>query len=217
MMIIGLTGGIATGKSTACRCFSRHGYVVIDADAISRKLMEKGRAGWKKTIALFGKGITDEGNAVDRARLAELVYMDGRKLKQLEAILHPLVISVIRRRLEDQYARDLRSIVIVDAPLLFEKLDPALFHGIVVVACAGSVQIERLKRYRRYPAYLKKRIVQQQMPLEEKVKRADWVLENNGTIAALERKVLAIAKRFDIMNKKIENGEKLLHWKNLQL
>ena len=212
MIIIGLTGGIASGKSVVCRYLSRCGIPVVDADDISRALMEKGEDGWEKTLESFGEEILDADGRVDRRLLSDIVFRDDGLLEKLERIIHPLIVDRILKELGDLFEKDRDSVVVIDIPLLFERVNPGVFDGIVVVACDGAKQIERLKRFRGVSTTLAKMIIARQLPLGEKVRRADWVIENNGSVEELEPLVRGLAEKLCAMTG--EDGKRTHNWRN---
>ncbi len=114
-MIIGLTGGIASGKTTTAKILEKQGAYIIDADQISRKIMKKGEEGWQQVVVLFGQEILDEAQEIKRSRLGEIVFADKEKLKKLEAITHPLILKEIRKDLKKNREREL---IVLEAPLI---------------------------------------------------------------------------------------------------
>jgi dephospho-CoA kinase len=189
--IIGLTGGIASGKSTVVMAFAKRGARIIDADAIGREAVEPGRRAWRGIIRAFGKGILRPDKSIDRKKLGSVVFADAKKRKRLEAIVHPEVIAGIKRQLR-RYLRTSSEPVIVDVPLLFESRLQDLFDAVVVVWIPQRLQLERLRK--REPLPLREALdrVRAQMPLKEKKERADFVIDNSKgrTYAAAQVKKL---------------------------
>lgn len=187
MLVIGVTGGIATGKSTVARFLSEYGAVVIDADEISQEIVEPHSKVWQRLISQFGPDILWPDEFINRAKLAEIVFSDPVKLKLLNEITHPAVIDVVKQRLKELESGAPKAVVI-DVPLLIEADMQSMVDILVVVTAKENIQKERLRDRGLNPDEALKRI-KAQMSLSEKAKLADYVIENNGTLAALKNKV----------------------------
>lgn len=186
-MLIGLTGGIATGKSTATKLFEQHGIPVVDADVVSRQMVEKGSEGLRKIVNHFGKTILNEDGTLNRKKLGELIFNDSSLRQQLNHILHPLIREEMNR--QTTHLLKTNQHVIQDIPLLFENKLEQHFDLVIVVYIDQQEQIKRLQQRDdiSYEAALSK--VKSQAPIEDKKALADIVLNNHGTIDALEEQV----------------------------
>lgn len=178
MVRVGLTGGIAMGKSTVSEFLRSHGAVVIDADAIAREVVEKGTQGFDQVVAEFGEEILDESGAIDRPKLAAIVFNDDAARKRLEAIVHPLVFLRIVE-LEEQAPKD--AVVVHDLPLLAEGGRTGHFDAIVVVDAPVESQIERMIRDRGWTEDEARARIAAQASREARRAIATHLIENTGT------------------------------------
>lgn len=187
-MIIGLTGGIASGKSTVSKILKGAGACVIDADQIVHQLLARNHLVRKQVVDYFGPSIVSAAGGIDRTLLGEIIFADDDKRKQLEKIIHPLVI----REMETQLAnhQELEKHIILDIPLLYETKLDYLVEQVWVVYVEPEVQLQRLlNRGQLSKAEAIKRI-KTQLPLSEKKEMADLVIDNNGSRRELKAKVL---------------------------
>ncbi|MDR7435216.1 MAG: dephospho-CoA kinase [Armatimonadota bacterium] len=194
MKVIGLTGGIASGKSLVAGILRELGAIVIDADAIAREVVEPGTEAWKEIVGSFGEEYLLPSGHVDRKKLARKIFQDPAAREKLEAITHPRIRQRMFEEVERQRSLDnsCRRIVILDIPLLFETGRPPGLDGVIVVYANEEVLIERLiarDGLTREEAELRLRA---QMPLSEKVQLADWVIDNNGPPEATRAQVEAL-------------------------
>jgi dephospho-CoA kinase len=190
MRLIGLTGGIATGKSTVARMLHARGATVIDADELAREVVRPGTPGLRDIVARFGAHLRDAGGALDRTALADIVFADAAARRDLERITHPRVIELMQQRIADAFARD-APIVIVDVPLLFETGRDDMFEGTLLVHATPEVQLQRICARDGLSAADAQRRLDAQLPIESKRARATWVIENRGDPADTERQVAA--------------------------
>lgn len=179
--LIGLTGSIGTGKSTAARAFASLGVGVVDADEVARAVVAPGTKGLKEIAAAFGPGVIARDGALDRETLAAVVFGSAEKRTRLEAIVHPLVGEESDRRIRAILAADPVGFAVYDVPLLFETGVDAKADLTVVVTASLEEQVERLRARAGMASEEVLRRIGSQMPLSEKVKRADVVLPNSGT------------------------------------
>lgn len=186
-MIIGLTGGIATGKSTAAQYLAAKGAAVIDADQISHQLTQKGKKAWQQIKAEFGAEVLRKDQELDRKKLAEIVFSAPQKRKKLEAILHPLIISQMKKKAQEYLAAD--KIVVFMAPLLYEANLDGFCDQVWLIASSREKQIERLKKRNNLERSAALKRIEAQLPLAEKKERADLVIANNSTLAELKNKL----------------------------
>jgi len=184
---IGLTGNIASGKSTVARVWQRLGAPVIDADVLARRAVEPGSPGLRRIAEEFGPGVLDETGALDRAAMRDIVFRDPAARARLEAIVHPEV-GRLREEEEARLEAAGERIVVHDIPLLFEAGLEERFDAVVLVDASEVVRLERLVRDRGLAEDEARRMIDAQMPASLKRGRADYVIENDGTIEELERK-----------------------------
>lgn len=194
-MIVGITGGIGTGKSAVADMFKRLGAVVIDADRISHRLIYPGRPAWKKIISTFGKTVLRKNYFIDRKILAQKVFSDSRKLKKLGGIIHPLVYKAIREKIARIKRSCPSAVVIFDAPLLLESGGQKHTDKLVVVDVPRGVQLKRVCEKFGIGKSDALRRIKAQMPLKEKIKIADFVIDNGGSLISTDKQVRAIWKK----------------------
>jgi len=184
--VIGLTGGIGTGKTTVSNYLKELGAHVINADEVAHEVTSPGSFGLSRVIAEFGEEMLLEDGSLNRKKLGQLVFGDPEALSKLNSIVHPLVIDQIGRMLEEISCRhcDAEEVpcVVLDVPLLFEAGMDKMCDEIWVVATDKDVQVQRLMARDGYPESEIMKRIQAQMPLEEKVKRAHKVIDNSGSI-----------------------------------
>lgn len=193
-MIIGLTGGIASGKSTVAKIFKQKGALVLDADAIAHKVIEPGNPAYKKIVRYFGAGVVNRDRTINRGLLAKIVFFSPDKLKKLNSIIHPLVIRIIKDEIEK---RKRKKVIIIDAPLLIET---ELHRGVdmlIVVRSSRSIQLKRL-REKGFSLKEARTRIDSQMPLKKKVKLADVVIDGALRLKDLRKKVNHIWQSFRI-------------------
>jgi len=190
-VIVGLTGGIGSGKSEVSRLLAARGAVVVDADSIAREVVEQGTVGLERLIAEFGTEILDADGSLDRAAMAARVFADADARVRLEAVVHPLV---AQRSADVVNAAPPEAVVVYDVPLLVENAIRG-FDLVVVVDCADDVRLDRLVRLRGMPAEDAKARMAAQATREERLAAADVVLDNDGSLDDLERQVDALWAR----------------------
>ena len=184
--IVGLTGGLASGKSTACAALKKLGAAVVDSDLIAREIVRPCRPAYLKIVNEFGSKILDSKLKINRKLLAGIVFADPAKKILLEKITHPAIITEIKNIIKKQKRGGL---VVVEAPLLFEAGAESLFDKIVVVNSSRQQQEKRAAgRDKLRPNEIKKRI-NAQLPLRAKLSRADYIVENSGTLEELKKDV----------------------------
>ncbi|MBM3945015.1 MAG: dephospho-CoA kinase [SAR202 cluster bacterium] len=191
MLVIGLTGGIGTGKSAVARILQGLGAEIIDADRVGHEAYLPGTSGWRDVTAAFGKDILTPSGEVDRKKLGAVVFGDPKALERLNRILHPRMYSMMETRLKALRERDCK-VAVVEAALLIEANWTPLADTVWVVTASDDVVMERLRaRSQTDEASLKARI-HAQMPQSERLKHADAVIENNGSPAELEQRVKSL-------------------------
>ena len=183
-MIIGLTGGIASGKSTVSKYLAEKGFKVYDADKIAKDISKK-KSVQEEIILTFGDKILDENRNVDRKKLKEIVFKNKEKLKQLNAIIHPKVIDFYKELKE----KNTDEIIIFDVPLLFESGIEKFCDKILVVISDYEIQLNRIVERDKIDRELASKIIKSQLSNKERIKKADVVIENNSSLEDLFEKV----------------------------
>ena len=189
-MIIGLTGGIASGKSTVSKYLAEKGFKVYDADKIAKDISRK-KSVQEEIIATFGNEILDENGNVDRKKLKEIVFENKEKLKKLNAIIHPKVIDFYKELKE----KDTDEIIVFDVPLLFESGIDKFCDKILVVISDYEIQLDRIVERDKIDRDLAEKIIKSQLSNEERIKKADVVIENNSSLEDLFEKVERFCER----------------------
>lgn len=192
MLNVGLTGGIASGKSTVVRMLVEKGAVVIDHDRLAHLAYEPGGPSYKAIIAGFGREILAADGKIDRKRLGAVVFKDPGRLKDLNDIVHPVVLSGWKRKLAEIERQNPRAVIISDVPLLIEVGWQKEVDMVLLVYAAPEVQVERVQKRDGYTAEEARERLAAQMPLNEKRRSADLVIENNGTLEELQKRVDAV-------------------------
>lgn len=187
MLIVGLTGGYASGKSTVAGMFADMGAVVIDADILARKVVEPGKPAWSEIVAHFGNEILLEDKEINRKALAEIVFRNKKEREKLNAIVHPRVLEEEIKAIGEIRTKAPDAIVILSVPLLIESGHYKHCDKIVVVTVDDETHIKRLMErdgFTREEAIMR---ISAQMHLSEKVKYADFVIDNSGSMEETER------------------------------
>ena len=194
MLIVGLTGGVASGKTAISQVLREEGAHIIDADQIARELVQTHQPAWSELIKAFGKEILQENGSIHRKKLANKVFLDSKKRELLNQILHPRIKEEMERRTKEIGQKDPEAIVVIDAALLVELGDQRDLDKLIVVASTQTQQIERLKGRDGVTLEEAMRILSSQMPLEEKVKLADYVIRNEGSIEEVKKRAKEVFK-----------------------
>jgi dephospho-CoA kinase len=179
MILVGLTGGVATGKTTVARMFRRCGAVVIDADVLARAVVKPGMPAWREIVRTFGRGVLNPDGAINRHELGAIVFGHKAKLRRLERIIHPRVAREQAKLTKQAAKKDPNAVVIYDVPLLFEAGIDRRVDKIIVVTADQESQLARLQRRNGLAKSEALRRIRSQLPLVQKRRRADYVL--NGT------------------------------------
>jgi dephospho-CoA kinase len=188
MLLVGLTGNIASGKSTVAQLLSEHGATIIDADVLARRAVERGSPAFDAILRRWGTSVTAPDGHLDRAALRRTVFGNPKELEALNNIVHPEVEQLRDKRIAEARARGDR-IVVCDIPLLFEKKMVDMFDKIVLVDAPRPLRLERLVHDRGLRETEAMNMIAAQMPAELKRARADFVIDNASTLTDLERKV----------------------------
>ena len=186
MILVGLTGGIGSGKSTVSRLLAERGAVVIDADAITRELQQQGSSLLGILAERFGGHILSSDGSLDRAALAEIVFSDPEALKDLNKIVHPAVAAEMNRRMDE--VRSTNKVVVLDIPLLAENPRKGLC-GVIVVDIPVELAVERLVSFRSMNEDDARARISQQATRETRLEIADQVIDNSGDFSSLENRV----------------------------
>jgi len=189
MLNVGLTGGIATGKSTVVRMLVKRGARVIDHDGLVHALQEPGQPVWKRIVEAFGRDILGADDRIDRKKLGALVFDDEQRRKALEGIVHPAVLEEAQHQRDEIGRQDRQAIVLSDIPLLLEVGMQDLFDLILLVYAPPQVQILRVMKRNKMTRDEAEARLRAQMPIDEKLKVADLVIRNDGTMRELEKSV----------------------------
>lgn len=182
MIIIGLTGGIASGKSTVARMLEERGALVLDADRIARETVLPGRPAWREIVDWLGEAVLLEDGSIDRARLGELVFNDHRLRQKLNDIVHPRVGEEMLARTAEIRSKDPAAVIVYDLPLLVEAGLHRVVDLVLLVFVPPAVQLARLRRRDKLSRKEALARVKAQLPLEEKKKYAHTVIDNSGTV-----------------------------------
>jgi len=196
MIMVGLTGGIATGKSTVAQMFKRCGAVIIDADQLARDVVRRGKPAWREIVKVFGEGVLNQDGSIDRHALGTIVFHNRRKLRQLEHIIHPRVAREQQRLARRITERAPHAVVVYEVPLLFESGAHQRVDTIVVVTADRETQIARLKHRNGMTRTEALRRIKNQMPLAQKVRGADVVLDGTGDKTLVRKEVRRLMQSF---------------------
>ncbi len=197
-MIIGLTGSIATGKSTVANMIKELGIPVIDADKIAREVVEPGEPAYEQIVNQFGQGILFPDGTLDRKKLGSIVFQNKEKREQLNRIVHPAIRKKMDAQKNDYLQRGFKTVV-MDIPLLFEgKRNQNEFDKILLVAVSEEVQLKRLLERDKMGEEDARNRIRSQMPIKEKIPLADAVIWNNGTLEETKAQLLAILKKWGV-------------------
>lgn len=191
MMVVGLTGGICSGKSTATVMFQRLGATVIDADQVAHELVEPDQPLFEAVASAFGREMVGTDGRLDRRRLGAMVFADPEARQRLEAILHPAIIEECERRIRKAEVSG-TAVCLVDAALLIESGWYTRYDAVILVTASEAAQLDRLMRTRglsRHDAILR---IRSQMPQQEKRRYAHYVIENDGPLEETERQAKAV-------------------------
>jgi len=188
MRLIGVTGGIATGKSTVDRLLAAHGASVIDADELAREAVRPGEPALDAVAARFGREVLLPNGNLDRGRLGEVVFADPEARRDLERITHPRINELMGERIATALAGP-APLVAVDIPLLFESAREAMFEGVLLVYASPEVQVRRLRERNGLDEAAALQRLAAQLPIDEKRDRATWIIDNSDGLDATSRAV----------------------------
>ena len=193
-LLVGLTGGVATGKSTVSAMFAALGCLIIDADRLARDVVEPGQPAHTQIVSAFGRGVLRPDGGIDRKALGAVVFADPAARARLESITHPAIRARVRARLAELTAAGFDGIVILDAPVMVESGDSRDVDRLVVVTADEPAQVARQQARDGLGADDARRRIRSQMPLDEKARLADYLIDNSGELAATEARVREVRR-----------------------
>ncbi len=188
-LLLAVTGGIASGKSTVSKMLEELGVPLIDFDALARQVVEPGKPAWKEIVAYFGEQVLQEDQHLDRKKISEVVFRDMEKRKKLESFTHPNINEEFKKQVNDIAAKSPEAIIQVAIPLLIELNLQYKFHKVLVVYIPEEMQIERLMKRDGISREAAANILKAQLPIDEKVKFADFAIRNEGSPEATRKQV----------------------------
>ena len=203
MIIVGLTGSVGTGKSTVTNFFRELGAYIVDWDELARDVIRPHSRAWKEIVEYFGKDFLNEDLTVNRQKLAEMVFSDKEKIAKLNQIVHPEVFSEDERITNNIKGLNPDALVIKDIPLLFELTRPIFLDKIVVVSASEQTQLRRLEEKGMSREDAQNRI-ESQLPLEQKIKSADFIINNDGPLEETKKQVEEI---YSLLRKGEQHGK----------
>lgn len=188
-LLIGITGGIASGKSTVADMLKELGAAHIDYDLLARKVVERGKPAWKDIIDYFGSQVLNADQSIDRKKLGNIIFRDHAKRKKLESFTHPRIHEQFIKDLEQKAKKNPGSIIQVSIPLMIEQNLQHMFHKLVVVYISPEKQVERLVARDKISEDAARAILHAQLPIGEKVGYADYVIDNGGSVDETKEQV----------------------------
>jgi dephospho-CoA kinase len=192
--LVGLTGGIASGKSTVAEILKRQGAAIINADVLAREVVEPGHQAWAEIVNTFGIAVLQPDRTLDRQKLRAIIFDDAAARKKIESIIHPQVRALAEQRIREHAAAGY-AVIVYEVPLLFEGNLQEWLRPVILVACDVDTQRNRLQSRDNLSAAQAQKHIDAQMSLEAKRRLADYVIENNGSLEDLERQVQAVLEK----------------------
>jgi len=202
LFILGVTGGIASGKSTVARMLVELGAPMIDFDILAREVVGPGRSAFREIVDCFGEEVVGKDGTLDRKRLSNRVFQDPAKRRILEGITHPRILQAYDGQLKALARQNPQGILQAVIPLLFEVHLEVLVHKVLVVAVSRDTQVKRLMRRDQISRQAADRILDAQMPIDEKVARADYVIRNEAGLDQTRKAVRALWKTLNKVRNK---------------
>jgi len=194
MKVIGLTGGIGSGKSTVSQCLAELGAVVMDADKVGHEAFKPGTPAWRDVVATFGREVLAPSGEVDRKKLGEIVFSDPGALARLNRIMHPRMYDMMKARIEE-YRREGVDVVVIEAAVLIEANWTPLVDEVWVTVVPESMVVERVQKQRGLAEKQTLARIRSQSPAEERLKHANVVISNDGDLDGLRAKVKELWQR----------------------
>lgn len=189
MRVIGLTGNIACGKSTVSNILRELGAYIVDADIVAREVVRKGEVAWQMIMDHFGPGYIGEDGELNRKKLGSLVFSDAQALEELNTIVHPIIVHMIDRDIQELRRKDTHRIVVIDAALLIETGCHRTVDEIWLVTIPYEIQLERLMRRDGLTEQQARQRIDCQMPQDEKAEYADVLIDNSKDIEYTKRQI----------------------------
>jgi len=199
MILVGLTGGVATGKSTVAAMFKRSGAVILDADALAREVVATGKPAWRDIVSVFGGEVLNPDRTINRRALGAIVFRNKAKRRRLEQIIHPRVAREQMRLTRAAAMKDPHAVVIYDVPLLFEAGIDKRVDKTIVVTADRETQIARLRKRNGLTRTEAIRRINSQLPLAKKVARADYVLDGTMRKPLLSKMTAALFHQLQLL------------------
>jgi dephospho-CoA kinase len=193
-LLIGLTGGIATGKSTVADILKDLGAAIIDFDLLARSVVEPGKQSWQLITEFFGNNILNPDNTINRKKLSDIVFNDPLKREKLELYTHPFIWDEFIRQVKSSITLDEKAIILAVAPLLIEGKMQGLFMKNIVVYSSPDIQVNRLMTRDGITQKMANKILGSQMPIDDKVKYGDFIINNEGSIEDVVKEVTDLWK-----------------------
>ena len=194
MKVIGLTGGIGSGKSTVSKFLAHLGAVVIDADKVGHEVFKPGTKAWQEVVDAFGQGIISADGTIDRRKLGEIVFSNPGARAKLNQVMHPLIYEQVKSRMEE-YGRKGAAIIIVEAPLLLEVGWKSLVDEVWVTSASEATVIKRLKEQKGLSEAQSLARIRAQLTDEERIRQADVVIDTNCALDELKERVEALWRK----------------------
>jgi len=194
-LLVAVTGGVASGKSTVSRMLEGLGAPLIDLDILARQAVEPGKPAWEEIVDYFGREILLPDGRIDRKRLSDIVFRDIEKRKKLESFTHPRIFEEMCRQVDEIASQTPDAIIQIGIPLLFELNLQHRFHKVLLVFAHREVQVSRLMERDGISKTSAENVLKAQLPIEEKVGPADFVIHNDGSLEETRRQVEAVWKQ----------------------
>lgn len=189
LLLVGLTGGIASGKSTVADMFKELGFCIIDFDVLARYVEKPGKPSWKHIVDYFGKDILLSDNSIDRKQLSNIVFSDKEKRRKLESFTHPFIWKEFIARVKEISSGNKGAVIFAVVPLLVECSMEDIFDRIVLVYTSPELQIERLIERDSIDRQKAMEVLKSQIPIDEKKRSADYIIQNGYTLDKTEKEV----------------------------
>jgi dephospho-CoA kinase len=200
-ILLGVTGGIASGKSTVARMLEELGAPIIDFDLLSRVVVEPERPAWQDIVSYFGEQVLLPDRTLDRKKLSEIVFRDPEKRKKLEGFTHPRIHQEFVRLVKEHTARDPEVIIQAVVPLLIEAGLQYLFHKLLLVYIPQEKQIQRFMDRDKVSREMAQSILAAQLPIDEKKAYADFIIDNSGSLEETQRQVKEVWQKLKAFQK----------------
>ncbi|MFZ7112251.1 MAG: dephospho-CoA kinase [Desulfatiglandales bacterium] len=200
-LLLGVTGGIASGKSTVANMLVDMGAYIIDFDVLSREIVEPGQPAWQDIVEYFGKQVLQKDKNLDRKKISDIVFRDIQKRKKLEGITHPRIIELFIGKIEEITSCDPDAVILVVSPLLIEFNSQYRCHKTLLVYVPREVQIERLMKRDNITEEKAEKILAAQMPIDEKIGYADFLIYNDKSLDETRRQVQALWAKLEVIRR----------------